>query len=1100
MSPLLTIYRASAGSGKTFTLTAEYVALLLATPQSHEAEHILAVTFTNKATAEMKDRILASLYAIGYNLEGSDSMLGAIMAHLKQKDIEASPATLRSRAKAVLTSILHDYSHFRVETIDSFFQSILHTLARELGLSSSMRVELNSNQVVARAVDRVMEHLSERPAVRQWVLDYVREQIESNDRWDIRSGMNSLGKCIYEEVYQSRPQEDRRTSEEEQQRTTRFKHALRTLKNQHEEHIREAAQALQAHINGQVLNFDRISHGQDTLAPFLLRASMMGTESGRSITYKPPTARITDAAETPSKLLRAADRKDASLMTQASDTAARLNQFITNYSQALRVLNSIRLALHYLPPLRLLGTIEEEATDISAEAGQFLLSRTAALLSHMVEGSDAPFVLERAGVQFRHVMIDEFQDTSRMQWSNFRSLLLENVATGGHSLLVGDVKQSIYRWRGGDWEILQGAKRELAGLAPLEQTLDTNWRSLPEVVNFNNAFFPQASTLLDAQDSEARFKLTDIYADVAQKCARSQGQPGMASVCLYKKQRNSKPDDYESRMIGEMAEAIRSLKKQGVQESEMAILVRRNKTAARLLSLFHDLAPDIHLVSDEAFLLQASVSVQMLIAALRLVAEGTEGTDPVVLRYLMLHYQQDVLRQDIALCQVMEQEPQDVLPSELTSQRTQMTRMPLLLLTERLYHVLHLERIEGQDAYVLAFMDEVQNYLRDNPQDIHLLLQAWNDTLATRPIPGGETGGIRILTIHKSKGLEYHTVLLPYMDWNMGIDPLQDNLLWCTTDEEPFDQLGPLPIRLSSQMENSVFGPDYLEEMLQRRVDTLNMIYVAFTRARCNLMIWGVTSASAKVSCVGDLIFNALEMDDEDDALRYQQGTMCGGEASKHSQATHEGLPGRDARRMTMRHDEGNAVDTAMSTRPPTMHFMPSSQSRMFIRSVGDEADEHAQADSYIETGKLMHYALSQIGCASEAVTVLDRMEAEGLAERSQAWQNARQAIEQGLAHPSVARWFAPGKKFVRECNIICKNPLTGLPEVKRPDRVVMEPGLVSVIDYKFGRPKPEYIAQVQEYMRQLSAMYPDTEVQGWLWYVYSARTERVFPDVTHQD
>lgn len=1098
MTSPLTIYRASAGSGKTFTLTAEYVALLLATPTSHEAEHILAVTFTNKATAEMKDRILSSLYILGNNLKGSQDMLRKVTECLDQQGVSLAPPVLRQRAKAALSTILHDYSHFRVETIDSFFQSILRTLARELGLTSGLRVELNSNQVVARAVDRVMEHLSERPAVRQWVLDYVREQIESSDRWDIRGGMNSLGRCIYEEEYQSRKREEAHTSEEEQEQTTHFKHTLRRLKTEKEEAIRQQATALLARINGQTMTFDRISYGRNTFEPFLARASKMGTEEGRAIAYKLPAARITDATQSPEKLLKAADRKNATLMAEATETAARLGEFCSDYAEALRTLNSIRLALHYLPPLRLLGTIEEEATDISAEAGQFLLSRTSALLSRMVKGSDAPFVLERAGIQFHHVMIDEFQDTSRLQWDNFRSLLLENLSTGGHSLLVGDVKQSIYRWRGGDWEILQGAQNDLRNLSPKQVTLNDNWRSLPEVVNFNNTFFPKAAALMDSQTAEARFRLTDIYTDVAQRCAHPNGAQGYASVCLYKRQGRNKPDDYDEHMVMEMAQRIRQLRSQGVHEQDMAILVRRNRTASQLLTLFRNLAPDIPLVSDEAFLLQASVSVQMLVAAMQLIASGIEKADPVSLRYLMLHYQQDVLGLDTGLTQVMRQVPQDVLPAALTSFRDQMARLPLMLLAERLYHVLGLERIQGQDAYVLAFMDELQNYLRDNPQDIHQFLQAWADTLSTRPIPGSETGGIRILTIHKSKGLEYHTVLLPYMDWNMGIDPLLDNLIWCSTTEPPFDQIGSLPIRLSTQMENSVFASDYQEETLQRRVDTLNMIYVAFTRARCNLMIWGLTSANGKLTCVGDLIFSSLEMTDEEDALRYEQGTLCGrGEkAQPENQAEEERE--RRARRMNMPNDDSNAVDAAMSTQPPSMHFMQSEQARLFMHSLGDEPGEERMTDSYIETGKLMHYALSQIGCSQEAQAVLDRMESEGLADQSQAWRKARLAIERGLQNPVVAQWFAPGKRFLRECGIVTRDSATGQAMVRRPDRVVMEPGLITVIDYKFGKRKREYEHQVREYMQFVSAMYPGTKVQGWLWYVYSGQTDKVSLEETH--
>ena len=388
MKSPLTIYRASAGSGKTFTLTAEYVALLLATPSDHEAEHILAVTFTNKATAEMKDRILSSLYTLGNDLDGDQGMLRKVQECLAGQGISLEPGELRKRAKKALSAILHDYSHFRVETIDSFFQSILRTLAHELGLASGLRVELNSNQVVARAVDSVMEHLSERPDVRQWVLDYVREQIENSDRWDIRGSMNSLGRCIYEEEYQSHKEQQRVTSEEEQKQAISFKRTLNALRTQTEESIRQEATILLEHITGQVADFDRISYGRSSFEPFLLQASKMGTAEGRSMTYKLPSARITDAADNPEKLLKAADRKKPELMAEATETAGMLSLFCSHYAQALYILASIKLSLHYLPPLRLLGTIEEEATEISAEAGQFLLSRTAALLSRMVEGSD----------------------------------------------------------------------------------------------------------------------------------------------------------------------------------------------------------------------------------------------------------------------------------------------------------------------------------------------------------------------------------------------------------------------------------------------------------------------------------------------------------------------------------------------------------------------------------------------------------------------------------------------------------------------------------------------------------------------------------------
>lgn len=1085
MTSPLTIYRASAGSGKTFTLTAEYVALLLATHSCREAEHILAVTFTNKATAEMKDRILTSLYILAHNLKGSKDMMNKVLECLKKKEIILEPNILHQRAKAALSSILHDYSHFRVETIDSFFQSILHSMTRELGLTSGLRIELNNKQVVERAVERVMEHLSERPKVKQWILDYVREQIESSEQWDIRKSMNSLGGCIYEEAYQKKQDENAVLNIEEQ--ANDLKQTLRNQKKEIEDEIRQQADDLLVHINNQELTWNRISYGS-SYESFLNKASKIGREEKKPSKYEMPSQRIINAAEDPEKLLKSADRRNPKLMEEAVDISIRLKKLCTCYREGIRKLNSISLTLKYLSPLCLLDTIEEEATGICTEEGQFLLSKTAALLSKMVEGSDAPFILERAGTQFQHVMIDEFQDTSRMQWDNFRNLLIENLANGGHSLLVGDVKQSIYRWRGGDWEILQGASEELKHLQPEQTTLNINWRSCPEVVNFNNTFFPEAARLLDEQDRNARFKLADIYADVAQECARAKGEQGYVGVCLFKN--DLKSDEYEERMVLEMIDHIRQLKEKGVRQQDIAILVRRNQMATQLLSLFHTYAPEISLVSEEAFLLQASLSVQMLVAAMELVADGIKKINPVVLKFLTIHYQKEIEGCNSSIEQLIRENSEEVLPTELVTRRDSLTRLPLLLLAERLYHILHLEKIKGQDAYILTFMDELQSYLRDNPQDIHQFLRAWKETISTRSIPSGETGGIRILTIHKSKGLEYHTILLPYMDWNMGINAQHETLLWCETDEAPFNQIGTLPICLSTKMENSVFSSNYQEEMLQKRVDTLNLIYVAFTRAQCNLLIWGKTSGNEKLTNVGNLIYNSLKMVEQEDSFRYEQGELCSRrEQKKKSESTNNE---ETEIRMNLLHDENNAHDITMSTHPPTIHFMQSEQARLYMHSLDDEAEEEKQEDKYIESGKLMHYALSLIGDVNETTSVLNRLEAEGYASQSMAWKKARRAIEHGLTNPTIAQWFAPGKRYLRECGIITRDSATGQAKIKRPDRVIMEPGLITVVDYKFGKRKREYEDQVKEYMQHVSKMYPDTRVEGWLWYVYSGQTDKI--------
>ena len=242
---------------------------------------------------------------------------------------------------------------------------------------------------------------------------------------------------------------------------------------------------------------------------------------------------------------------------------------------------------------------------------------------------------------------------------------------------------------------------------------------------------------------------------------------------------------------------------------------------------------------------------------------------------------------------------------------------------------------------------------------------------------------------------------------------------------------------------------------------------------------------------MGDLIYHSLWMeDDEPDCLRYEHGSLCFPGKKEEKEKNEAKGAHNDGQRLKTTHDEDSAIDIHMSSQPPSMNFMQSSLARQFIHTLDDDND--TQSDSYIETGKLMHYALSRIEYTSEAGQVLDAMEADGLASRSDDWQKARNAILRGLKMPVVAQWFAPDKQVVRECNIICIDPKTGESEIRRPDRVVMDNESVTVVDYKFGRQKPEYHDQVRQYMRLLQEMYPEYNVKGWLWYVYSGKTEEI--------
>ena len=1136
MEQSLTIYKASAGSGKTFALAVEYIMELLQPHAEKEFEHTLAVTFTNKATAEMKGRILETLYGLKMKLNEARPYQEAIVKRFDEAGIAISAEQISQQAGKALNAILHNYSHFRVETIDSFFQSILRNMARELGLAANLQVELSHDEIVDSAVDSLIETMDTKPEVRKWVLDYVHEHLDSGDKWDIVGPLKAFAGNIFREEYQKRSEEElKRISDANVVGT--FKNKMQTIKKKAENDVREAVEE----VRNLIEDFGQISYGRN-LESFLRKAEAMESEGPtktvEQIKFKKPCAKEAEVQEAYARLL-------------------------SIYPDCRRNYHSASLALHHLSSLLLLEYIDERAREIEGDAGRFTLSSTPALLSKMVEGSDAPFIFEKIGTYINNVMIDEFQDTSRMQWENFKKLLFEKLASGGKGLLVGDIKQSIYRWRNGDWKILYGIEKErdLQRFHIDPKPLDVNYRSHQVIVDFNNEFFPRAAALLDSVKPDAEFKLSHIYADVVQKEKKADGK-GYVSISLFKE-----TDNYVQDTITDMAEQIRNLKAGGLDPSRIAILVRTNKMAQQLVEGFSQFAPDIRLVSDEAFLLEASVSVQMIVAAMRMLidkyrlrlseaknrlrlSEAKNHTDGISEKYLMLHYLYDVLgKKDVTFHSICLQNADEVLPEAFTAHGDELLQLPLCLLAERLWYIFSMGNIQGEDVYVQTFFDELQNHLRSaGAPDVQTFLNAWDDKLHLHSISGSSMAGVRILTIHKSKGLAFHTVMLPFSHWDIEKDR-QGDVLWCQTDKAPFGELGALPISIQSKaVRTSVFSAEYEAEHLERRVDALNTLYVAFTRTACNLYVWGMVkpfdkekeekgrdqSKEKKIGTVAELIYRSLRSDeklistdvnDQDDTcFTFKVGTPL---IEKEEIKEEEGSMERsktNVNRLHTEHHASEAIEVRVVTRPPMLNFMQSNQASDYLKGLephspslsphnplpsspeGEGSGTPPSGEdrgglrgdgrgplSQREIGKRMHEVLSRINDACEAEDVFSEARKEGIIGEDKDWEEIIGRITAGFADPLVASWFKAGNTVYSECAIASIDAKDGQPCVLRPDRVVMEGRNITVIDYKFGRPSRHYCNQVKEYMSLMKQMYPDHHVQGYIWYVMGKGAEQVY-------
>ena len=508
---------------------------------------------------------------------------------------------------------------------------------------------------------------------------------------------------------------------------------------------------------------------------------------------------------------------------------------------------SSNLTLKHLSQLRLLHAISETVDEINKDTNRFMLSNTQSLLSTLMKDTDTPFVFEKMGAYLKHIMIDEFQDTSTIQWTNFRKLLDNCMAQiESHNLIVGDVKQSIYRWRQGDWKLLNNIEYDFSEEQIKIEPLETNYRSEENIIRFNNAFFTQAviQTVkeLESDDIKGASQLIEAYKEIEQKPRKDDGK-GSVHIKLFPYDKKA-VSEYNENVLNELVSNIRELLNRGYKQKDIAILVRSKGVIQDIADKFQgEFGTDVSIVSDEAFQLDASLAVNVIIAALRLL---THPDDKLTESKLVKLYQQQVKQTDrdnnALFVDEGERELKSFLPSGYVDKFDFLLRSSLVDLVDEIYSLFNLGSLEGQSAYVCTFYDTLNEYLRDHPADIDDFIEEWEDSLSSNTIQSDEVDGIRLITIHKSKGLEYDNVLIPFCDW--GLEKTVGNTIWCPGDnkEKPYGDLPLIPIDFSKKMIGTVFEDDYKEEHLQNTVDNMNLLYVAFTRAGKNLFITGKKS------------------------------------------------------------------------------------------------------------------------------------------------------------------------------------------------------------------------------------------------------------------
>ena len=1051
----LQVYKASAGSGKTFTLAVEYIKHLIRNPYAYR--HILAVTFTNKATTEMKERILGQLYGIHTHDPQSEAYLNKLIDELQLPEDE-----IRMKAGKALSLMIHDYNHFRVETIDSFFQSVMRNLARELELGANLNIELDNTTALSEAVDSMIEKLDRHSPVLYQLLDYIEERIEDDKQWKVAHEIKEFGKNIFNEEYIEKGAQLRKALENPDC-IPNYRRMLKALEKEAVEQLKGFGDQFFGILEEHEVDVTDLSYKESGVAGYFLKLQKGVTDD------KIKGTRVIDCMNDAKKWTgKSHKRKDEIISLAERELIPLLKTAEEFRGKNNRIINSCQLSLRHVNNVQLLNHIDEEVRTLNQEKNRFLLADTNALLHNIVREGDPSFVFEKIGSNIRNVMIDEFQDTSRMQWDNFKLLLNEGLSQGADSLIVGDVKQSIYRWRNGDWTILNGLKGQLGPFPIEEKTLNTNRRSEAAIVQFNNEIFTSACQILNdmhkqEQGSECT-ELKNAYQDVRQETNRETVRGSVKFTFLTDKIDVS----YQEETLQQLAEEVESMAQQGVSLNDMAILVRKNGVIPVVADYFDKHTP-YRIVSDEAFRLDASLAINMLMDAIRYLVEPKNS---IAQAQLAIAYQNEVLHKDMDLNTLLLGELDEYLPSAFIEKLDALRLMPLLELLEKLTRIFQLSLIENQDAYLLSFYDHVNDYLQKHSSELTAFVKHWEEKLCFKTIPSGNIEGIRILSIHKSKGLEFHTVFLPFCDWKLENE--RTSYIWCTPPEAPFDELQLLPINYGTNMNESIYQNDYRKEKLQLWVDNLNLLYVAFTRPQCNLVVWCKEKGSNTVSELlsSALVGTSCQTIESLDNCIYQLGEVCPSKTSSSKKVSTNKLV-----------QTPESIPVKLESLDTPIEFKQSNRSADFIDGEDD------MSGKYIRQGQVMHSLFSMIRTPNDVPGAIARLRMEGIIESDKHEQQTLKLVNWALKHPQVKEWFSGKWSLYNECAILYRE--NGELQTRRPDRVMMKDGEVIVIDFKFGKPYPEYNIQVKEYMDLLHDMGYE-QVSGYLWYVFYNQLEKI--------
>lgn len=1014
------VYNASAGSGKTYTLVREYLTLLLDPGYRHAYKHILAITFTNKAAAEMKERVLKTLRALA---EGDQKESGKVIIYLADK-LNCTEKEIQQRAAQVLEDILQNYSAFNIATIDSFTYRLIRSFAHDLGLPLNFEVEMDSSTVLAEAVDLLMAQLGENKAITDVLIDFALQKTDSDTSWDITRELKNVAELL--------------------------------LKEENQPYLRELGKkpigdfiGLQKKLAKQVYTFENKmvkmgEEGREIIESISVPESSFSdrgvlpnyfnklkTKDFKSITYKTLDKRIAAGHHFASGKATPADK--AAIATVLDSLIDLVETSKALYENEIAEYNLHSEMLKKLVPLATLNELNKVLNTIKEEQNIRFNAEFNQLISTNLQNQPAPYIYERIGERFRHYFIDEMQDTSVLQWQNLVPLI-HNALSQEHTglLLVGDVKQSIYRWRGSNPEQFlflstkgEGNKYNPFLIQKHIEPLGTNYRSHEKIIEFNNRFFTHIAQFLK------HGKYQQIYLSENQQ-KQTDKEGGYVEISFLDNDLSG--DEKHTAYAESVLEIVNRCSSQ-YQFKEMCILVRKNEEGVRLASYLSE--KGIKIISSETLLLKHSPKVDFIVNLMAYLDNPKDANAQFNISYYLYENLSVHTEKHTFISRLIHKSPKEFFgmlePYGVHFKPEEAMQYSVYELVEHIVGTFDLNA--AADAYVQFFLDEIYTFSTKKLNDLRTFLSHWEekkDKLSVI-VPEGENA-VRIMTVHKAKGLEFPVVIVPS---NFKIKDLGQTFCWYPIQNpEDYNGFKHLHISVGEALKESgeVGNELYDRVVAEQQFDNFNLLYVAYTRAVEQLYIVSDQYKKVNLDAVSGLLRDFLKNAED----RVEMGDTFS-----------FGNPERKSLPMPPKEDHETLA-----------HFKSTTWRDRDIKiAAASSLLWNEEKAGLVQYGNLVHEIMSKVHSEDDVAGILNTYVDQGVISNREK-NTLSKAIAQLLRHPQLQAYYQQGLTVYNEREI-----LTADGRVAIPDRMVVnDKGKAIIIDYKTGKPHDGYRHQIDGY------------------------------------